>query len=88
MTLKIEGSEQRGFTIFVLSGSLGEEEIGELERVLGPRTSYSMIIVDLKDLTLANRAAVRFLARCESDGLRIENCPGYIRKWMRRETAK
>lgn len=88
MTLKIEGSVQRGFTIFVLSGHLGEEEIAELERVLGHRTCYSMIIVDLKDLTLANRAAVKFLARCESDGLRIENCPGYIRKWMRIETAK
>lgn len=88
MTLKIEGSQQRGFTIFVLSGRLGEEEIEELERVLGPRTCYSMIIVDLKDLTLVNRAAVKFLARCESDGLRIENCPRYIRKWMRRETSK
>lgn len=88
MTLKIESSAQRGCTFFVLSGRLTEAEIAELERVLGPRTGYSTIIIDLKDLSLANRAAVKFLARCENDGLRIENCPGYIRKWMRRETAK
>jgi len=72
MTFKIERSVQRGFTIFVLSGRLAEEEMAELERVFGPRTYYSKIIVDLKDLRLANRAAVKFLARCETDGLRIE----------------
>jgi len=88
MTFKIERSVQRGFTIFVLSGRSAEEEMAELERVFGPRTYYSKIIVDLKDLRLANRAVVKFLARCETDGLRIENCPGYIREWMRTERAE
>lgn len=88
MTLKIESSVQRGLTIFVLSGRLAEEEITELERVLGPRTGYNNIIIDLRDLSLVNRVAVRFLARCETDGLRIENCPGYVRKWMRRERVE
>lgn len=85
MTLKIERSAQRGLTIFVLSGRLAEEEITELEKVLGPRTFFSSVIIDLKNLSLVNRVAVKFLARCETDGLRIENCPGYVRKWMSRE---
>ena len=88
MTLKIERTVQPGFTIFILSGHLAEEEMAELERVFGPRTCYSKIIVYLKNLRLANRAAVKFLARCETDGLRIENCPGYLREWMLTETSK
>ncbi|HEX8892049.1 MAG TPA: hypothetical protein VF783_01935 [Terriglobales bacterium] len=88
MTLKIEKTVQPGFTIFILSGHLAEEEMAELETEFGPRTYYSKIIIDLKDLRLANRAAVKFLARCEADGLRIENCPGYIREWMLTETSK
>ena len=88
MTLKIERTVQPGFTIFILSGHLAEEEMAELERVFGPRTYYSKIIVDLRDLRLANRAAVKFLSGCEADGLRIENCPGYIREWIVTETSK
>lgn len=85
MTLKIERSAQRGLTIFTLSGRLADEEIAELEGVLGPRAFFSSVVIDLKNLRLANRVAVKFLARCETDGLTIENCPGYVRRWMRRE---
>ena len=85
MTLKIERSEQRGFTIFTLSGRLDMEYILELERILGPRTDYNKIIVDLKELRFADRDAITFLSRCEIAGLRVENCPAYIREWMKRE---
>jgi hypothetical protein len=88
MTWKMERSVQPGLTIFVLSGRLADEEIAELERVFGPRSDYRSVIVDLKDLRLVNRAAVKFLARCEADGLRFENCPAYIRKWIRAERAE
>jgi hypothetical protein len=26
-----------------------------------------------------------FLARCEENGIRVENCPAYIREWILRE---
>jgi hypothetical protein len=85
MTLKIERSEQRGFTIFTLTGRLDIEHIPELENLFGPRTDYRKIIADLKELRFADRAAVTFLSRCEMAGLRVENCPEYIREWMQRE---
>jgi hypothetical protein len=88
MTWKIERSAQSGFTIFLISGRLADEEIAELERVFGPRSDYRSVIVNLRDLTLVNRAAVNFLARCEADGLKIENCPAYIREWIRAEKAE
>jgi hypothetical protein len=39
----------------------------------------------LRDLRLADRDAVRFLRGCEADGMKVENCPAYIREWMDRE---
>jgi hypothetical protein len=46
---------------------------------------YRNIILDLRDVRLADRDAVRFLKSCERDGMRFENCPAYVREWMDRE---
>jgi hypothetical protein len=43
------------------------------------------IILDLRDLRLADRDAVRFLRCCEADCMTLENCPAYVREWMDRE---
>jgi hypothetical protein len=43
------------------------------------------IILDLRDVRLADRDAVRFLRGCEADGMKLENCPAYVREWMDRE---
>jgi predicted metal-binding protein len=46
---------------------------------------YRNIILDLRDLRLADREVVRFLGGCEIDGMKLENCPAYVREWMNRE---
>jgi hypothetical protein len=46
---------------------------------------YRNIILDLRDVRLADRDAVRFLMGCEADGIKLENCPAYVREWMDRE---
>ena len=46
---------------------------------------YRNIILDLRDVRLADRDAVTFLRRCEADGMKLENCPAYVRQWMDRE---
>jgi len=43
------------------------------------------VVLDLKDIKLVNRDAVKFLAHCEADGARLKNCPAYIREWIARE---
>jgi hypothetical protein len=88
MALRIERSERQGLTIFALSGRIEAEHISELGRLFGPRADYAGIVVDLSEVRLADRAAVRFLARCEVDGVRLENCPEYIREWITRENAQ
>jgi predicted metal-binding protein len=61
----------------------------EAEHIAGLREffdrDYRDIILDLRDLRLADREAMRFLRGCEADGIKLENCPGYVREWMDRE---
>jgi len=42
----------------------------------------------LKDVTLVDRDAVKFLALCEADSITLENCPAYIREWIERERGQ
>jgi len=85
MTLRIERSVRQESTVFVLSGRFEAEHIEELEGLFRPQNGGQTIVLDLKEIRLADRGAVKFLARCEAVGVRIENCPAYIREWMEKE---
>lgn len=74
-----------GEVVFRLIGRMESENIGELETLLSAETSGRRIIFDLKDLMLVDQGFVSFLGRCETNGIEIENCPAYIRKWIERE---
>jgi hypothetical protein len=43
--------------------------------------------LDLCEVTLADRAAARFLAACELMGIELKNCPAFLRSWVFREQA-
>jgi hypothetical protein len=43
------------------------------------------IAFDMQDVTLVDRGAVEFLARWESEGVVLENCPAYVREWIAAE---
>ena len=83
MTLRIERSARQEFTVFTLSGRMEAEHVAELKELFD--CDYRNVILDLQDLRLANRDAVRFLRACEADGMKLENCPAYVRRWMDRE---
>ena len=61
----------------------GAEQVAELMELFD--RDYRNIILDLRDVRLADRDAVRFLRGCEADGMKLENCPAYVREWMDRE---
>ena len=71
-----------GEVVFKLSGRMGAENIGELERLFSAEAGSRRIVLDLKDLILVDQDAVNFLRRCEADSLQFRNCPAYIRKWI------
>jgi hypothetical protein len=84
MTLRIERSARQRFTVFILSGRMEAEQVAELKELFD--CDYRNIILDMRDVRLADRDAVRFLRDCEADGVKLENCPAYVREWMVRET--
>ncbi|HKE25009.1 MAG TPA: hypothetical protein VKB88_21760 [Bryobacteraceae bacterium] len=45
-------------------------------------------ILDLREVILVDIAAVRFLIRCEDEGIELVQCPTYVREWMLRERAE
>jgi len=71
--------------VFTLSGRFETPAIAELRRLFELQTDCRDIILDLKDVRLVGRDVMVFLARCEADGVKLENCTPYIREWMERE---
>ena len=70
--------------VFTVSGRLEAQNVSELSALLAAEPARNLVL-DLKDLVLADRDAVRFLRMCEEDSIVLRNCPPYIRAWMARE---
>ena len=71
-----------GEVVITLSGRMGAENLGELEKFISEEAEGRRLVLDLKDLTLVDRYAVSFLERCEADSITLKNCPAYIRRWI------
>jgi hypothetical protein len=84
--LRIQRSEHSDGVRFMLSGRIEGEYLAELRRLVEGEESRPLTL-DLGEVKLVDRNAVRFLARCEAAGATLENCPGYIREWIARERA-
>jgi anti-anti-sigma regulatory factor len=84
VTYRIHHSKQGDGSDFVLSGVLDSEHVAQLQELLATAAS-GRIVLDLKDITLVDRAAVRFLSRVEMAGTEIINCPEYVRSWISAE---
>jgi anti-anti-sigma regulatory factor len=74
-----------GEVIFMLIGRMDAENVGDMERLLSEEASDHPLVLDLKDLTLVDQDAVSFLRRRETEGIRLRNCPAYIREWLNGE---
>ena len=74
-----------GEVVFAVCGRMDAEQTAILKELFRNEVEGSQIVLDLKDLTLVDRDAVRFLERCESDSIKLRNSPAYIREWIERE---
>jgi hypothetical protein len=81
--LKIQRSANGG-VLFTISGRIEAEDVKELRQLLALETGGQHLGLDLSDVTLVNQDAVTFLAGCEADGIKLENCPSYVREWIDR----
>ena len=85
MPFRIETAVQGRCTVFTLSGRIQKEAIAELTKLFESQTDLRKIVLDLKDVGVIHREVMRFFMLCEADGMKLENCPAYVREWMERE---
>jgi anti-anti-sigma regulatory factor len=85
--LKIQKSTN-GEVVFKLSGRMEAEHVPELSNLLASEKNTPPLVLDLTDLMLVDGDVVGFLRRCETDGVRLKNCPAYIREWIMRQRAE
>jgi hypothetical protein len=71
-----------GDVVFTVSGQLEADSLCELSTLLAHESSTRAVILELKDLVLVDRDAVGFLRACTEKGIKLRNCPQYIRIWM------
>jgi hypothetical protein len=85
VTLRIERSSEAELVVFTLTGRMENQDMAELRRVLSQERGNSRIVLDLRDIVLIDRYAVKFMASCEAAGIKLQNCPPFIRAWMGQE---
>jgi hypothetical protein len=64
--LKIQRSAN-GRVVFTLSGRIEAEDIKELREALALETTGKQLVLDLRDVTVVNQDAIKFLGSCEAD---------------------
>jgi hypothetical protein len=82
MTLKIERFQAR----VRLSGELRSESLEQVEAEIDGCGISA--ILDVEEVDLIDLDGVRFLNRCELNGISVRNCSPYIREWMSREKGQ
>jgi len=83
MTLRIETMSDGATTTIRLIGEVNSEHLTGLTEQI--RSIGSRTVLDLDEVTLVDVEVVRFLGRCESEGIESINCAPYVREWMIRE---
>ena len=86
--LKIQRAAQGAFVLFTLSGRIQGTDVAELQRLFDLEANKQTLTLDLHEVKLVDREAVRFLARCEAAGITLVHCPGYIRAWIGQEKVQ
>jgi anti-anti-sigma regulatory factor len=87
MTLRIQRSVESKLVVFKLAGRIRAEDVPGLLALLRSESPGSAVLMDLTDVKLVDRDAVRFLAESEAGGAGLRNCSGYIREWITQEKA-
>ena len=69
-----------------ISGRITKLQVDTLRNLV--EEEASAVPIDLKNVVLVDREAVKFLAHLELNGTVLRNCPPYIREWVTRERAE
>jgi hypothetical protein len=81
--LRIEKDGDGSETRLRLIGRIESDLIASIRSGISDRCAHK--ILDLSEVTLVDLEVVRFLIRCEDEGIELVQCPPYVWEWIRRE---
>ena len=84
--LRIEKESDGCVTRLLLSGRIQSDRTACIQTAMNGGCGRK--VLDLREVTLVDIAVVRFLIRCENEGVELVQCPPYVREWMIRERAE
>ncbi|MGB6945090.1 MAG: hypothetical protein WBE37_22015 [Bryobacteraceae bacterium] len=80
-------SAQSDSLILSIAGNVSQEALPEIALLIDHgRRDHEKVILDLGEVTLIDPAAAQFFAEQFRGGVRLVNCPVYIRRWIARDT--
>ena len=68
-----------------ISGRIAREDLEVLRTAL---EEIRVVAIELAEVELVDRDAVKFLALNEANGIELRHCPAYIREWITRERGR
>ena len=83
MTLRIEKDSDGQTTTLRLIGRMRREHIEELKAQI--EAGGASVTLDLNEVSLVDLDVIRFLAKCQTEGISIVNCSRYINNWIAKE---
>ena len=82
MTCRIDRFPTDQGLVLHISGRIARHDLGVLRAAL---EDGSVVAVELAELELVDRDAMKLLAVNEANGIELRHCPAYIREWIRSE---
>jgi len=76
---------EQGRVILRISGRLTAQGLDVLRAAL--ERERGAVVLDLQEVGLADRDAVKLLALIEANGIELRNCPAYIQEWIAAERS-
>jgi hypothetical protein len=82
MTCRIDRRSTDQGPVLRVSGRIAAEDLEVVRTALDGRR---VVAIDLAEVELVNRDAVKLLAQAEDDGIELRSCPAYVREWITKE---
>ena len=82
MTYRVDRFSTSQGLVLHISGRITRDDLDILRTAL---EDGSVVAVELAELELIDRDAMKLLAINEANGIELRHCPAYIREWIRSE---
>jgi hypothetical protein len=82
MTCRIDRLSLEQGVVLRISGRITGHDLDVLRTAL---EEGRVVAIELAEVELVDRDAVKLLALKEANGIELRSCPGYIREWVTRE---